>query len=385
MSAEPTPNGEGELAAPRYGAASLADLSVSVLASLGVPGEPNTLGLEPAGRVCVLLVDGLGLALLRRNREWAPFLAGYLDDAGSLSVGFPTTTATSLTSLGTGIAPGGHGILGYQVAVPGTERLMNQLRWDADIDPEEWQPRRTAFQRARAAGVSAAYVASGAFEHSGLTRAAGRGGSYRPANNLSEIVVKAAAALAEGERSYVFAYHADLDSLGHMFGSRSDYWRYQLGHVDRLAEQLAAAAPAGTMLYVTADHGMVDISEHGRIDVEQDADFADGVRLLGGEPRVRHVYTRPGAAEDVRAAWRTRLEGRAVVLSRQEAVDAGWFGPVDAEISPRIGDVVAATYGDTALVAPATETLESQLVGMHGSLTRAELDVPLLRLDGRDT
>lgn len=367
-------------AVPEYGTATLADLAPSVLASLGVPGEPNPLGLEPSRRACVLLIDGMGWELLRAHRRYAPFLHSLLPAGTVLSAGFPTTTATSLTSYGTGTAPGHHGILGYKVAIPGRDRLINQLRWDNEVDPEVWQPCRTIYQRAEAAGVAASYVAAGAFEHGAFTRASARGSRYQPANALSELVVKAEAALHADERSYVFVYHSDLDTLGHMFGADSAYWRYQLGYIDRLAEQITGVLPPGTALYITADHGMVDISDRGRIDVQTDPELEAGVRLLGGEPRVRHVYTRPGAAADVLDTWRERLAGRAAVLSREEAVAEGWFGDAVAEeFLPRIGDILAVAYGDTALTAPATEEIESRLVGMHGSLTAAELRIPLLR------
>jgi hypothetical protein len=102
------------------------------------------------------------------------------------------------------------------------------------------------------------------------------------------------------------------------------------------------------------------------------------VALLGGEPRARHVYTEPGAADDVLAAWRDVLGEHAWVVSRDEAIGEGWFGPVEPAMAARIGDVVAAAAGGTAIVAMQAEPRESVLAGMHGSLTTAEQLVPLL-------
>lgn len=357
----------------------------SVLAALGVSGEPNPLALPPVRRACVLLVDGLGHEILRTHRHLAPFLAGLLPTAHQLTSAFPSTTATSLTSLGTGLPPGHHGILGYTVALPGQDRLLNQLRWSDEVDPRRWQPRRTAYQRAEAAGVTTSYVAASYFEHSSLTDACARGSHYRPADDLDAIAAQAAAALRATDRAYVFAYRADLDALGHMLGVDSDEWRAELRKVDRLAERLAAALPADAALYVTGDHGMVDVSAAGRVDVEGDPDLTAGVWLLGGDARSRYVYTHDGAAADVHAAWRDRLAGRALVVSRAEAVERGWFGPTVApENLERIGDVIAVSYGDTALVALESEPMESRVIGMHGALTPEELDVPLLCVSGAD-
>jgi hypothetical protein len=368
-----------EVPVPRYGEASLADLLPSVLAALGVPGEPNVLGLAPTRRACVLLIDGLGWELLRDHPAEAPFLSGLLAGSARLTAGFPATTSTSLGSVGTGLPPGVHGLLGYLVAVPGEGRLMNSLRWDAAIEPRDWQPHRTVFERAEAAEVAASHVSAAAFAGSGLTVAALRGARYVPAETAGERVAGALAALGAADRSLVYVYYGDLDATGHSAGTASTAWSLQLAHTDRLVEQLASRLPAGTTLYVTADHGMVDVPAEARRDFDALPALADGVALLGGEGRARHVYARPGAADDVLDCWRDMLADGFWVRSRAEAIAAGWFGgPVPERLLARIGDVVVAAHGDGAVVASRAEPNESRLIGMHGSMTSAEQWVPLL-------
>jgi hypothetical protein len=365
---------------PRYGESSLADLATSVLASLGVAAEPNPLQLAPANRACLLVVDGLGWELLREHPAAAPFLSELAVVGRPLTAGFPATTATSLASLGTGRPPGQHGVLGYQVAVPGEGRLLNALRWDQRVDPLAWQPGSTVFERAAAAGISAFRVAQSSLGGTGLSVATMRGADIMPADTLGALVGEAAAALRRSDRVLAMVYHGELDATGHVFGCGSDSWRYHLGHVDKLAEQLAGALPPGTALHVTADHGMVDVPPQDRVDVDAVPALRAGVALLGGEPRARHVYARPGAAADVLTAWREILGHRAWVASRDEAIADNWFGPVDPRVAPRIGDVVAATVGSFAVVATQQEPRESRLIGMHGSLTSADQLVPLLTL-----
>ncbi|MBX6769157.1 MAG: alkaline phosphatase family protein, partial [Actinomadura rubrobrunea] len=362
--------------APRYGAGALADLPTSALAALGVPGAANVLGLPERPRVCVLLVDGLGWELLREHAQDAPFLGSLIPEGRSLTAGFPATTATSLASLGTGLPPGAHGLVGIAFAVPGVNGLLQCLKWRVeDADPAVVQPRPTAYERAAAAGVSVAYVASGAYRGSGLSLATARGADYLAADTLGQLVAQAEKAL-RADRAYVTVYHPDLDSTGHVFGAGSPHWRHQLRFVDLLAERLAEVLPPGASLYVTADHGMVNPSE--RVDVDEVPALRAGVARLGGEARARHVYAEPGAAGDVLAAWRETLGGKAWVVSREEAVDAGWFGPVDPAVLPRVGDVVAVPDGDLAIIASRAEPVPSRLVGMHGSLLPAEQLVPLL-------
>jgi len=363
---------------PNYGEGTLPDLATSLLASLGVSGEPNPLDLPATRRACLLIVDGLCLELVRDHPAAAPFLSKLTMTCRALTAGFPATTVTSLSSLGTGLPPGQHGMLGYQVAVPGTGRLLNGLRWDDRVDPLSWQPSPSIYQRATAAGVDAYRVAARGLEKTGFSIAALRGATYRAADSLGALVAQAAGALGGSDRSLVTVYHAELDGTGHGFGAQSEAWFYQLAHVDKLAEQLASALPANTTMYVTADHGMVDASADERIDVDTTPELREGVELLGGEPRARHVYARPGAAADVLAAWREVLGPRAWVSSRREAIESGWFGPVDPRFTARIGDVVAAPAGPWAIVATKAERLESSLIGMHGSLTPGDQFVPLL-------
>ena len=119
------------------------------------------------------------------------------------------------------------------------------------------------------------------------------------------------------------------------------------------------------------------------VDIDSDQALANGVTDIGGEPRARHIYVAPGAADDVLATWRETLAERAWVVSRDDAIAAGWFGErVSDATRGRIGDVVAAARGSAALLRRAVEPLESSLIGHHGSLTTAEQNVPLLLAHG---
>jgi hypothetical protein len=364
---------------PRYGGGSLADLPGSLLAALGLP-EPNTLALDSADRVCLFLVDGLGAELLRAHPGAAPFLAGL---AGrTITAGFPATTVTSLSSLGTGLTPGEHGMVGLMLAVPGTGHLFNCLRWTMPdglvIDPDEWQPAPTVYQRAAQAGIDSVYVAPAEFEGTGLTRAVYRGVRYAAAESVDDRVARVHESM-RARRAHVTVYYGELDSAGHLAGWGSEEWLRQLGIVDDMARRLAEGLPPGSALYVTADHGMVNATE--KVDAQSRPELMDGVALLGGEARARHVYTEPGAGKRVLEAWRESFDGKAWVVSRQEAVESGWFGPRvrDAWLE-RIGDVVAVPYTDLAITAPKNHPIEALFTGYHGSMTEAEQQVPLLEV-----
>ena len=369
---------------PRYGERSLADLLPSVAAGLGLEGFSDVLGLGSTERACVVLVDGLGWNLLReRGGAVAPFLTGLAAGAEPLTAGFPTTTATSMGSLGTGLPPGAHGLLGYEVAAPGGDGVLNLLSWGRPgIEPERYQPSETVFERAAAAGVTMTQVGPSIFEGSPLTTAALRGGRFVSADSVGERVAAAVAPLRGAGPVASYVYYGDLDATGHRRGCGSEAWEAELAAVDRFVEQLAHRLPAGTALAITADHGMVDVpfDEH-RVDLAHEPELTEGVRLVAGEPRARYVHAVPGAADDVLGRWRERFAGRMHVATRDEAVAAGWFGAVRPEHLERIGDVVAVATGPYAVVDSATMDAGSMsLLGQHGALTEDELLVPLLLL-----
>lgn len=361
----------------------LADLLPAAANILGVARTADRIGLGATamGRcraLVVLLVDGLGWTSLGAHLELAPTLAAGLQ-LGPLASLLPTTTAAAVTTLGTGLTPGQHGIISSAFEVDG-EPLW-PLSWGTQPNPIATQPEQTVLQRAHAAGVAVTSVAPGRFQQSGLTIAALRGGAFAPADDAPARVRATREALhaarQSGAAALVYVYWPDLDKAGHVYGVASPQWRAELVAADRLVADLVAQLGLGEGLLVTADHGMVDIPDAARFDLDAHLELDRGVRRVLGEPRLRHVYCRPGEAAAVRQRWAAVLAGTAEVLEREEAV-ARWFDPVDPWNLDRIGDVVAMARGDHALVSNRVDSVVSSLRGQHGADSQAETEVPLL-------
>ncbi len=368
--------------APAYHARSLGDVlpAVGVAVGAGIGPAPSSLRLPPAGSYVVLLVDGLGYELLCAHPDEAPYLTSVLgdqDDPAPATAGVPSTTATSLTSLGTALTPGTHGVVGFTSRIPGTGRLLNALQWSDKVDPVQWQPHPTAFARLEAAGVRVTQVNKREFAQSGLTLASTRGGSYAGADRPGERLAAVRGA-SEQEPSMTYLYDGDLDWTGHRYGVDSPQWRAQLSAADVAVELLRETLDDQVRLVVVADHGMVDCPGERRVDVAQHPVLREGVALVGGEARFRHLYCEAGAVDAVVSRWGDVLGDRAEVLRRDDAVALGWFGDMLGVVRPRIGDVVVASRGDVAVLDTAGFPYEAGLVGMHGSLTPAEMLVPVL-------
>jgi len=377
---------------PSYDAGGLAGVLPRVVASLGGPHLSPAAAqapLPPASRAVVVLVDGLGAQLLRARSGHAPFLRSAIaaqdpEIPNVLTAGFPSTTATSMGTFGTGLPPGTHGLAGYQVRVPGTDHLFNELDWIDGPDPLQWQPRPTVFERAVAAGVPVTSVGKARFETSGLTSSALRGAAYVAARDLPAAVDAAAAASRATPRSLVHLYWGDVDRAGHQFGCESWQWGETVEHLDTELRRLRDLLPEDASLTVTADHGMIDIPDAAKTDVATDAELRDGVELVGGELRGPQLYCRPGASADVVATWSERLGGDGWVMTRDEVVAAGLLGEVAPEMLPRFGDVFVAVrsaigFTDTRVMNPRVVAL----IGQHGSLTDVEQHVPFIHLPAR--
>ena len=348
-----------------------------------VAADTGALVLPPAPRAVVLLVDGLGDVLLRARSGHAPYLRSLLADGRRLSSGFPSTTATSMGSFGTGLPPGGHGLVGYEVLDPDRDVLLNELSWEPHVDPHVWQPNPTVFERLAAADVPVTRIGPGFFDGSGLTESALRGGRFVAASSLDDRIGAAIAAIRATPRGLVYVYWGDIDKVGHVHGCQSWEWGEELTRVDDAVRRLAESLPSDAALHITADHGMVDVALDRRIDLAHDPELSAGVRHSGGEPRALHLYCEPGAADDVAATWRERLDGQVWVRTRAEAVAQGWFGAVSVQVMPRIGDVVVATAGEIAIVDSRHQRPQLlALIGLHGSLTPDETAVPLLSVLG---
>ena len=383
---------------PAYGSGTLAELMPGIAARLDRAGRfsgagriggagqargsaeaANTLGLPQADRYVVVLIDGLGWHLVRRAVRHVPYLGSLLGDARPITSGVPSTTVTSLASLGTGLAPGQHGMVGYTSRVPSTGEILNALTWESDLVARAFQPKPTVFERAAAGGVVVSSVALQRFRESGLTEAALRGADFVGFDDENAEDVRiglTVSAAARGDRSLVYAYERELDHTGHVAGCESAAWLAHLVRIDAMCERLRAALPDDVAMVITGDHGMVDVPSEQQIIAEDDATLMAGVSALAGEGRFRQIYVDRDSPGAVAQRWRDRLGPLAWVRTRDEAVDEGWFGPVDPELVERWGHVLVAMVEPWAVMTRQFPR-EFDLVGMHGSLTAGEMTVPL--------
>ena len=359
----------------------LSQVTPSIFSSLGLDSAVDHLavGPSPKGRELLFLIDGFGFDTFEKYAEIMPTMSRMFNH-GLIHTAFPSTTATSLATLTTGVMPGAHGMLGYTVQVPRSGgRLLNALKWDERVDPENWQPVETLFQRASNAGITVTHVAAKRYENSGFTRAVFRGAHYKGANVVADLINETKAAL-QATPSFVYLYVNDLDSAGHSDGVGSDKWIAALSMIDQMVSQLMKEVPTGTRFWVTSDHGMVNAEE--KVIIGQDNPLLKGVSVVAGEPRARHIYLQNDsltARVEAASLWQEYLREKALVLTREEALSINLFGTeVSADAVDRMGEIIAIARGGLVLLDADRADKEGAMVGHHGGDSNIESQVGLL-------
>jgi hypothetical protein len=377
-----TTNPHAEPVLPDYTGACLTNVVPALLA--GPDDAPAWLPAlaRRANQIVLLVIDGLGWEQLQDRASVAQTLAAVASsDAGqAITSVVPTTTATALTSITTGRATSEHGVLGYRVAVD-DDQVLNVLRWQVgsgtardarrSIPAAAFQP----FAPFPGSSTPVPVVSRADFGGTGFTAVHLGDSPLRGYRVLSTMVVETRRLLAEGS-PFVYGYYDGIDKVAHAHGL-GEYYDAELHAVDQLVAEIAASLPDGAVLVVTADHGQVDV---GPRVVLPGKDLMSAVRFISGEGRFRWLHAQPGAAKDLLADSDELYGETTWVRTREQLLDDGWFGgPLRHGVASRLGDVALIPHAPIAFLDPA-DTGETRLAARHGSLTSAEMMVPLLCL-----
>ena len=389
------------------------------------------LGLDQLGDaqapIVMVLVDGLGWQMLRERAGHTPNLRRLLADSDYLHTCAPSTTAAALTTLATGVYPGAHAMVGYAVRdpllrghlgaghVPGPGDVFDLITFkNSSHDPLTWQSVPTLIERANAkanAGcgpqLGAVSIGRSKFAGSGLSLAAWRGFKHIGVDALDQRPYQAYRAIKEGAK-LVYLYVGELDHAGHNHGWHSDKWLEALEALDAMVGQLFRRLPAGTRIVLTADHGMVDTDRHHRIDLAKEKELAKDVVAVAGESRFLQLYVaddvasapaagspglgvagprgacgvvenngREELAQSVAKLWAEFLGDRAIWVGTDPSP---LMGPLSPGARAAVGDVLVALNDNWTVVDSRVQSFHAtQLIGVHGSLTPVELEVPLIK------
>jgi predicted AlkP superfamily pyrophosphatase or phosphodiesterase len=360
---------------PQYSGANVRGIIPALVAPAGVPLPHWMPAAADAEQRVVLVIDGLGWEQLQTRRELAPTLTSM--EGMSITTVVPSTTATALTSITTGLTPAEHGLIGYRIDVGGD--ILNVLRWHGETnDLRRAHPPRDVQPYVPFLGLSPPVISRADLEGSAFTEAHLRNTRPMGWRCASAIPIEISHQLAKGEK-FIYAYYDGIDKTAHERGF-GDYYDAELEAVDRLVADVLEHMPPQAALIITADHGQVQVGDNV---VYPAAELLAMVRVQSGEGRFRWLHARAGAQDDLVAAAEAAHGHQAWVVTKQQTIDEGWFGSgVSAPVAARLGDVALVACEPVTFFDPA-DSGPYELVCRHGSLTSAEMLVPLLVARGR--
>lgn len=347
-----------------------------------VLGKKNSLGLPSVKNACVILVDGLGSSNIESRAGHAPLIAAQLKADGGIFCGFPSTTVTSLSSLLTGKSAGQHGMVGYQILDPHTRERVNLLTGIKDrADAKKWQPEVTVSEICQQNSVECFFVGPADYENSGFSLATMPGVKYVPAKTIEDRFEAAAKILGSGSAKLVYLYVPELDQAAHSFGFKSIQWVQKLEDLESSLKAFLRNMSKSIGLLLTADHGIIDVPIEKHIYLDEIS--IPELEFVGGDPRVLFLYflSQPTVAD--RSRIQEFLGKRAYVATRDEVIEANWFGETQDFAVARMPEIFLISIGETALYHRDFAKPNSlKMIGQHGSVSHEELAVPLLRFGG---
>ena len=348
----------------------------SAIASVGAGGE-NRLRLPRVRHSVVILVDGLGHENLTENKGYARFLNSKLDS--SLRCEFPSTTATSLTGLATGLRSGHHGVIGYSVYSRELGEQRNLLTG--------WSTRAEARDFKKVADLSTnskemtAVIGPKQYAETGFTELTMSGASYLAAESLTERFDSALAISNQATKSVTYLYVPELDQLAHRFGVVSTKWLEALEELDFEISRFASKLGADIGVLLTADHGVLDVAPENHVYLDDLQWYTDSVVSSAGDPRCNFIYLRNREDADViLKKLREEFGAYAYVCTHKELEAAGWVNTGTASIADYQPDVYLIWQKEFVGYDRRTaKPHHLKLIGQHGSITDRETRIPLVR------
>jgi hypothetical protein len=356
---------------PDYAGANVCNVVPTLLRGRSVDWMPEP--VRGARAVVLLVLDGLGWEALDSRRARLPQLADLVGEAVTTVV--PSTTPAALTSISTGLAPARHGVTGFRFLVGNA--VLDAIHWQ--VSGSRRTPEPTAVQPNETFdGRPVPVVTKAEFRTTGFTRASFRGSEFVGWQTTAVLVEQVRRLVADGA-PFVYAYYPGVDEVAHAYGLEEPFYARELEAADRLVGAVRDAVPGDAVLLVTADHGQVHIAPDAWVSL---APVDHLVSTYAGDARFRYLYARNGAREELRAAAEALVGDDAWVFTREQLLDEGWMGEPSGEGRRRVGDVVLAARRPVGFVDP-TFARETHLRSAHGSLTPAEMHVPLVAGRGR--
>ena len=395
---------------PDYSGGSILNLPATICQALGaeplggMPLHPD-LTATPSSevrRVILLLVDALSLHRMQRwmSDGTAPVWSRLVEQGklSALTSITPSTTTAALTSLWTGRSPAEHGVVGYELWLKEYGVVSNMILHSpisygneagslmrAGFIPEQFLNLPTLGTHLAARGVRAYALQHRSIVHSGLSQMFFKDVNVHGFLSPAELWVNLRHLVESNPRTrqYFWVYTGEIDHFSHFYHpdderTASEFEEFSREFEQHFLKKLSPALRKGTLLLVTADHGMIATQKSPHYDLRNHPDLTRLLHILPtGENRLMYLFIRPGQVDQVRNYFEHTWPGQFTFIDPSVAVANGLFGPgkPHPRLADRLGDLIVAARSDAYLW---WANKENPMIGRHGGLSEDEMIVPLL-------
>jgi hypothetical protein len=347
-------------------------------------------------RLVFVYLDAFGCVLLERHGAHPLFARARSQGiVAELTSQFPSTTTAEVTTIHSGLPVAEHGLYEWHVYEPALNRLVTPLLFSfagdgergtlaGSLDPDALFPHESLHSRLAASGVRSTVCLPSAIAGTAPNVALLRDADVTSFTSAEEAFASAARSVAAGP-AHVHVYLHDVDGLMHAVGPDDPL----VDAAVRLALDALASAtfPPGTLVLLTADHGMSPVDPRRTVyvnDVWPDLaghleTGADGKPLApAGSCRDLFLHVREGHVEDVCTGLAERLDGFADVVPVERLISERIFADPGPRLRERLANVVVLPRYGEAVYWHEPGRFVQQLHGQHGGLSPQEMEIPLV-------
>jgi hypothetical protein len=349
--------------------------------------------LEEHPRIALVYFDAFGWRFLERHGDHRLFSEAEVERWSSR---FPSTTTVHATTIHSGLPLGEHGLYEWHVLEPRLNRLVTPLWFSfagddrpetlsgSGLAPQDLFPEQTLYRRLLPVPSHVALPA--AFAGSLTSKALLREATVHPFGETAEGLAMLCKALAAEERGYGTIYFDQADALMHLVGTDAPEVAAVMEAI--LAAIAEAPWPDGTLVLLTADHGMEGISPERTTYVnvawpelgQHLVSGADGKPLApAGSCRDLFLHVVADRLDEVAVRLGDLLAGVAEVRKVEDLLAEGLFGSnVTAALTSRLANLVVLPGPSEAVYWLEPGRFEQRFLGQHGGRSANEMEIPLV-------
>lgn len=344
--------------------------------------------LKKCKNIVLLLIDGLGYEYLQKYAQGSELEKHCLKKITSV---FPSTTASAVTALETGVPPQQHGITGWFMFLKEIGVLAKILpfkaRYGGSLFTDEKIQRKDIFTEKKIVDKIKANGFVFYPEHIVDEKVNKRSKKLSAYRNLTDLFsqIKNKIKLSN-RRKYIYAYWDCFDALCHKYGNGSKQVKSHFEKLDKKISLLVRSLKkTNTAIIITADHGLIDTPQDSKkIYLKDHPKLIETLTMpLAGEPRVAYCYVHPDKSKDFEKYIENNLGYCCEIYKSEELLKKGVFGlgKVNNKLVDRIGDYIL-VMKETYVIKDFLMTEKEKFhIGNHGGTSKEEMFVPLIRFD----